>query len=56
MAQLRKLLKLSKSSFALTIPVIYRKALDLRFGDYVEVALQDEKTITIRKHGKVTKQ
>lgn len=50
MAEIRKLIRLSKSAFAITLPAKYRETLKLGFRDYVEVSLHDEKTIAIRKH------
>ncbi len=50
MTVLRRLLKLSKHSYAFTIPSIYRKALGLKFGDYVEVSLWDQETLLVKRH------
>lgn len=50
MPELRKLLRLTKSAFAVTLPVRYRKRLRLKDGDYVEVSLHTKDTIAIRRH------
>jgi len=44
------LLKLGKFSFAFTIPAKYRKALGLKFGDYIEVSLWDNQTLKVKRH------
>jgi len=50
MYQLRKLLRLSKSGFAITIPRKYLQALELKFGDYVEIKLWKKGVLTVKKH------
>ena len=50
MPEIRKLLRLSKSAFAVTLPAKYRRSLDLGFGNYVVISQLDEKTIAVRKH------
>ena len=50
MAELRKLLRLSKNAYAITIPAKYRRTLKLGFKDIVEVSLRDSKTLVVRKH------
>jgi len=55
MAEIRKLLRLSKSAFAVTLPKKYRERLGLKFKDYVEVSLFDSKTIAVRRHQKPKK-
>lgn len=47
--EIKKLLKFNKT-LGLTLPKKYCEALDLRWGDYVEVSLEREGEITIRKH------
>jgi len=47
--EIRKLLKFNQT-LGLTLPKKYCKALDLKWGDYVEVSLEKEGEITIRKH------
>ncbi len=50
MPELRKLLRLSKSGFAMTIPTKYRKALGLKEGDYLTISLWDKNAIKVRRH------
>lgn len=50
MPELRKLLRLSKSGFAFTIPKKYLEALKLKFGDYVEISLWNGKTLKVKRH------
>ena len=50
MPEIRKLLRLTKNAYAVTIPAIYRKTLKLGFGNYVAIWLLDSKTILVRKH------
>lgn len=50
MIEIRKLLKLAKNAYAVTLPRKYREALKLGFQDYVEISLLDDKTIAVRKH------
>jgi len=50
MAVLRKLLRLTKHAYAVTLPRPLREVLKLVSGDYVEVSLYDQKTIAVRKH------
>ena len=47
--RLRKVLSFN-ILLGLTLPKEYSNALNLSKGDYVEVGLQDEKTIVVRKH------
>ena len=47
--ELRKLLRLTKDTFAITLPPKYRKALELGPGDYVSLSLLDLKTLVIRR-------
>lgn len=50
MPELRKLLRLSKSGFAMTIPTKYKTALGLKEGDYLVVSLWNGNTLKIRRH------
>ncbi len=50
MPELRKLLRLSKSAYAMTIPTKYRNALGLKEGDYLIVSLWDKTTLKIKRH------
>lgn len=50
MPEIRKLLRLSKSAFAMTIPTKYRKVLKLEEGDYLIVSLWDDNTLKVRRH------
>ena len=50
MAEIRKLLRLAKSAYAVSIPSKYRKHLKLGFGNYVSIHLLNSKTLAIRKH------
>lgn len=50
MSELRKLLRLAKSAYAITIPTKYREHLGLKFGDYIEIELLNSETITVKKH------
>ncbi len=50
MPEIRKLLRLAKNAYAVTIPAKYRKTLKFGFGDYVSIHLLDQKTLAIRKH------
>jgi len=50
MTELRKLLRLSKSGYAMTIPTKYKKAMGLKEGDYLAVSLWDKKTLKVRRH------
>lgn len=49
MPELRKLLRLSKSGYAITIPAKYREALGLKEGDYVVISLWDKNTLRVRR-------
>ena len=49
MPELRKLLRLAKNAYAVSIPAKYRKSLGFGFGDYVSIHLLDKKTLGIRK-------
>jgi len=55
MSEIRKLIRLTKSSYCVSIPRAYRESLELNSNDYVTVALYDPKTIMIRKQGKADK-
>ena len=50
MAEIRKLLRLAKNAYAVTIPAQYRKHLKFGPGNYVSIWLLDTKTLAIRKH------
>jgi antitoxin component of MazEF toxin-antitoxin module len=50
MTELRKLIRLTKNSYAVTIPTKYRSVLKLGPGNYLEVALFDNDTLVIKKH------
>lgn len=50
MSELRKLLRLTKNAYAVTIPAKYREALRLGPGNYLEVSLFDKETLLVRKH------
>ena len=50
MPELRKFIRLTQNTYAVTIPSKYWRELKLTFGDYVEVSLIDTETIGIRKH------
>lgn len=56
MPELRKFIRLTENTYAVTIPSKYWRELELSFGDYVEVSLIDTETVGIRKHTKPTKQ
>ena len=47
--QLRKVLWLNGSR-AITLPVAYLRQLNAQPGDYIEIDLLDDKTLTIRRH------
>lgn len=51
MTEIRKLLRLTKTTFAVSLPDKYRKTLKLGTGNYVQISLYDDKTILIRKEG-----
>ena len=55
MPELRKLLRFNKHSFGVTIPEKYRKEMQLEFSDYMEIKLEENDTLTIKKHGKIEK-
>lgn len=50
MPEIRKLLRLAKNAYAVTIPAKYRKTIGLQFGDYVSIHLQNSKTLGIQRH------
>ena len=56
MPELRKLIHLTKSVAAVTLPRKYLEALDVKFDSYLEVSLVDQKTIAVRKHSPPQKQ
>lgn len=55
MPELRKLLKLSKSGFAMTIPTKYKESLGLKDGDYLVISLWDKNTLRVKRHKAPTK-
>lgn len=55
MPELRKLLRLSKSGYAITIPTKYREAMGLREGDYVVISLWNKSTLKVRRQKAPTK-
>ena len=50
MPEIRKLLRLTKNAYAVTIPAKYRKTLKFGFGDYVSIHLLDRETLAIKRH------
>ena len=55
MPEIRKLLRLTPSVFAVSIPARYKKTLNLLPGDYVEISLFDSRTLAVRRHLKPEK-
>ena len=55
MPELRKLLRLSKSGFAMTIPTKYKEALGLKEGDYLIISLWNKTTLKVKRHKAPTK-
>ena len=47
--ELRKVLRFN-GTLGLTVPNKYSRVLDLHWKDYLEVSLQDNETIIVRKH------
>lgn len=50
MTELRKVLRLTKHSYAFTIPAKYNAALKLGSGNYVEISLVENDTLIVKKH------
>ena len=55
MSELRKLLKLTNSTYAVTLPNKYLEVLELKTGDFVDVSLFNKKTIAVRKQTRLEK-
>ena len=55
MPELRKLIHLTKTAAAVTLPRKYLEALDVKFDSYLEVSLLDQETIAVRKHSPLEK-
>ena len=49
MSEVRKLIQLSPSTFAISLPKRYAEHLKAKKGDYLEVSLWDEGTLAISK-------
>ena len=50
MTELRKVLRLTKHAYAMTIPTKYREALKLGPGNYLEISLVENGTLIVKKH------
>jgi AbrB family looped-hinge helix DNA binding protein len=50
MTELRKVLRLTKHAYAVTIPAKYREAMKLGPGNYLEISLVENQTLIIKKH------
>jgi AbrB family looped-hinge helix DNA binding protein len=50
MTELRKVLRLTKNAYAVTIPSKYRDVLKLGPGNYLEISLVENETLIIKKH------
>jgi bifunctional DNA-binding transcriptional regulator/antitoxin component of YhaV-PrlF toxin-antitoxin module len=49
MTELRKLIRLTESAYAVTIPKKYREALKVGQGNYLEISMYDRETLMLRK-------
>ena len=49
MAFIRKVLKLTRFSFAVTIPPLYAKTLGLKIGDFLELSLETPTKLVLRR-------
>jgi AbrB family looped-hinge helix DNA binding protein len=50
MTELRKVLRLTKNAYAVTIPAKYREVLQLGPGNYLEISLVENQTLIVKKH------
>jgi len=50
MTEIRKLIRLTKNAYAVTIPAKYRKGWDWNLLAYVEISLEENGSLTIKPH------
>ena len=55
MTELRKLIRLAESAYAVTIPKKYLEALKLGKGNYLEISMYDKNTLLLRKNPDIKK-